>query len=110
MKPEYNISPKAGTRLGSKHSDDSIARMLLNHKGMLGKTHSAETLVRMSEAKGTTIYVYSSDKSSLIHTFISSRKAGEYFNVSFNTILKYSRNGEIFKDQWILSTTLQEKK
>lgn len=60
-----------------------------------------------SAAKGGgTIYVYNSDKSLLVNSFPSARKAAVYFNVSYKTILKYMRNGLIFKEQWFFSTSL----
>jgi hypothetical protein len=60
----------------------------------------------ISNANGTAIYVYSSDGKTLINSFPSARKAGEYFNVSYHTILKYMRNGLIFKEQWFFSSSL----
>jgi len=103
-----------------KHTKESIAKMSEaqrninrtgeNHpRGMLGRTHSVETLAKMSIAKGTTIYVYSSDKSLLINTFFSLSKAGEFYKAGKNTILKYAKNGKLFRGHWILSTFLIEK-
>jgi group I intron endonuclease len=55
--PEYNILKIAGSRLGSKHTEESIAKMNgpeaksgENHP-MLGKTPSAETIAKLSLAK-----------------------------------------------------------
>jgi len=39
----------------------------------------------------------------LMNTFSSATKAGEFFNRSHKTILKYTKNGELFQNQWILS-------
>ena len=52
---EYNILPKAGSRLGSKHSDEtkkiiSDALKGSNHP-MYGKNHTEETKTIISEAK-----------------------------------------------------------
>ena len=80
-----------------------------NPRGMLGRSHTPDTLFKMRIARGSTIYVYSSNKSTLIDSFSSSRKAGEYFNVSFNTILKYANNGILFKEKWISSKILINK-
>lgn len=75
--------------------------------GMKGKTHSTDTLAKMSAAKGRgTIYVYNLDKTTLVNSFPSARKAAKYFNSNHNTINKYTSNGKIFKEQWILSTSL----
>jgi group I intron endonuclease len=67
-------------------------------RAFLGKTHSAETLAKMSTTKGTAIYVYDT-QDLLVNTFSSARKAGIFFEYSQNTILKYVRNDKIFKEQ-----------
>jgi group I intron endonuclease len=53
LSPEYNINPTAGSRLGSKHTEEakilmSKAKTGENHP-MFGLTHSTETIVKMSE-------------------------------------------------------------
>jgi group I intron endonuclease len=124
--PEYNINPIAGSRLGSKASAETKALISGdNHpRGMLGKTHSEETRVKISKALsgdnhprygklhlagtvakisaakgGGIIFVYDS-KGSLFNTFSSAREAGKFFNCSHNTIKKYANNGDLFKEQW----------
>jgi hypothetical protein len=56
----------------------------------------------MSITKGTAILVYSSNKSTLVNTFSSARKAAEFFNSAHNTIFKFANNGKLFKDKWFL--------
>jgi group I intron endonuclease len=62
LKPEYNILKVAGSSLGYRHTDESLAKMSEAQKSidrtgenhpMFGKTfsHSAETLLKMSEAQ-----------------------------------------------------------
>jgi group I intron endonuclease len=65
LQPEFNILKKAGSSLGFKHSNESLAKMSIAKKGenhpmfgitsenhpMFGKTHELESLVKMSEAK-----------------------------------------------------------
>lgn len=55
LNPEYNILKKAGSSLGYKHTEKTIAKMVLAHKGdkhhMYGKLHSKETLALMSRVK-----------------------------------------------------------
>jgi group I intron endonuclease len=55
LQPEYNILKKAGSLLGFKHSEDTITKISgkNHHRGMQGKTHSAETLALMSLAKSS---------------------------------------------------------
>jgi NADH-ubiquinone oxidoreductase chain 4 len=133
FKPYYNILTEAGSPAGRTLSIETRAKISAAHKreegsGMFGKTHSDETKnlmslarqaenhplwgknlsdetkLKMSIAKGTTIYVYSPDKSTLINTFISARKAAEFFNTNHRIILKHAKNGLLFKEQWIFST------
>lgn len=137
LQPEYNILKIAGSSLGYKHTEESLAKMSEASKGkifssetiaklskvksgennpmygklgenhpMHGKTHSTKTKAKMSLARGTTVYVYNSDKSTLVNSFPSAKKAAEFFNCSHSTILRYISNGLIFKDRWILSTII----
>ena len=128
--PEYNILSTAGNSLGYKHSEKSLAKMSLAKLGfkhseetlakmkaansgenhpLYGKNHSAETKAAISAARGTAIYVYSLDKSILVNSFASASKAAKHFEVHHNTISRYAKNGSIFKDKWILSTSLITK-
>jgi group I intron endonuclease len=135
LKPAMNILQMAGNSLGYKHTPESLAKFSGENHSRYGKSHSAktralislansgrnnsmygrsllhsvETKEKMSAAKGRTIYLYTSDKSSLINTFNSGRKAAEYLETSHSTIMRYSRNGLVFKGQWILSTSLITK-
>lgn len=102
LDPEYNINPIAGSRLGSVHSEES--------KALMKRPKSKATRALMSKAKsgvnhpkGSSIYQYARD-GSLVNTFCSTRKAAEFFNWAHNTIARDIRNGELFQNQWILST------
>ena len=46
----FNFLPTAGSRLGSKHSDETRARIAAAQRG---RTHTAETLARMKARVGT---------------------------------------------------------
>jgi group I intron endonuclease len=127
--PEYNLLKIAGSSLGYKHSEESLAKMseamtgktlsaetktLIsealsgeNHpRGMKGKTysHSEESKTKISVAKGTTIYVYDTNDT-LVNSFSSASKAALHFNVSKTTILRYIANQKIFKENLILSVS-----
>lgn len=123
--PEYNILKIAGSRLGSFHLEDTIQKMKDAKKG---NTHSLEVRLKISEGNkgkllnipktkehkeniskilGTTIYVYDSENLTLLYTFTSARKAEEFLESSRPTILTYAKNGKLFKNKWILSTTLK---
>jgi group I intron endonuclease len=101
--PRYGIilSPETITKL----SKTKRGKYIGENNPFYGKTHSSESLAKMSLAKGSTIYVYSIEDFTLINTFISSRKAAEFFCVSKDTILNYTKNGKLFQDKWILSIT-----
>jgi len=75
-----------------------------NPRGMLGKIHSVETLVKISEAKGTTIFVYDIN-GTLVNTFSSVNLAVKYFDSSYPTIIKYVQNNKLFKNKWYLSNS-----
>ena len=55
LSPEYNILKLAGSSLGYKYTEETIAKISAAKSGenhyMCGKTHSEETLLKMSEAK-----------------------------------------------------------
>ena len=151
----YNILKTAGSLIGYKHTEESLAKMK-------GRTNSAETIAKMSEAQksvdrtgenhpmygktgalnpmygkthttdtkalisaarkgsehteeaiakisaargGGTIYVYDT-LGIQVNSFSSARRAAEFFNCSQVTILKYVRNGKLFKNNWKLYTSL----
>jgi len=103
---------------GQTHSDNTKALISVIHLGKTlsastkiliskihkGKKHSSETKAKMSIAKGTAIYVYDS-QGTLVNSFSSARKAAEALESNYYTILKYAKNGNIFKDKWKLSTS-----
>jgi group I intron endonuclease len=123
----YNILKVAGSLLGFKHSEESIVKMRETRLGvpktevtkikmseaktgdnhpMFGNTHSEVTKGIMSKAKGGgTIYVYDT-QDTLVNTFISARKAAEHFDCNHKTIIRYVKNGKIFKEKWFLSMSL----
>jgi group I intron endonuclease len=48
LEPDYNLSPKAGSTLGVSLSEETKAKLRLAH---LGKTHTLETRLHMSETR-----------------------------------------------------------
>lgn len=102
----FNILTVAGSRLGSKHTPESLAKFsgANNPRGMLGKCHSAEAIDKIRASQGTAIFVYDS-QGSLVNTFSSAREAGKEFDAHHQTIMKYVRNGNIFQEKWYLSNS-----
>lgn len=69
LEPVYNIAPIAGSRLGSKHTEESKDLMRGENNHMFGKFHTEETKAKMSEAqKGRSL---SANTKSLISKAIS---------------------------------------
>jgi group I intron endonuclease len=91
----------SSAKIGKSHSAETKTLLSEINKG---KNFSAETKAKMSEARGTKIYLYSSDGTSLINTFPSAIKAAETLNISKDTIRKYAKSQELFKEKWIFST------
>jgi len=78
---------------GKSHSEETKVLISLANKG---KIRSAETIAKISVAKGGgTIYVYDS-QGSLVNIFSSTRGAAEFFNCSHITIAKYVKNNLLF--------------
>jgi hypothetical protein len=87
-RPYYNILTEAGSSQGA--------------------TLSESTKAKLSEAKGTTVYMYSSDSMTLIDTFSSINKATTLLNMDHRTMVKYIHNMYVYKNKWIFSFTLLE--
>jgi group I intron endonuclease len=120
IRPTMNILQRAGNSLGYNHTEETKTKMSIAKSGknnpmfgiyktgennpMYGKTHSVQTLDKMSIAKGTAIYVYDT-QGSLAYIFSSARKAAEHFGCSYPTILKFAKNGKLFQEEWLLSTS-----
>jgi group I intron endonuclease len=89
--PIFGITGENHPRFGISISNDTIAKMgkaqrRIDRTGdnyprkMLGRTHTPDTLAKMSVAKGRgIIYVYDT-QGSLVNTFSSTRKAAVFFN------------------------------
>lgn len=45
-------------------------------------------------------------KAHVINIFCLTRKAAASFNTNYQLIMKYVRDGKIYKEQWFLSTSL----
>jgi hypothetical protein len=45
-------------------------------------------------------------KAHIVNTFCSARKTAAFFNTNHQLIMRYVRDGKIFKEQWFLSMSL----
>lgn len=104
--PRFGISLTDNIIANMKEAQKKIDRTgIKNPRGMLGHTHSPDTLVKMSLAKGGgIIYIYDTH-GSLVNSFYSARKAAEFLKTDHQVIMRYLRSGKVFKEQWILSTS-----
>lgn len=66
-----------------------------------GLSHSIASRTKISETKGTTIFIYDS-KGLLENTFSSANKAAEHLNCSHTTILRNVNNNKLLLKNWYL--------
>jgi mRNA-degrading endonuclease YafQ of YafQ-DinJ toxin-antitoxin module len=93
MSPPPPLLTNECSRLVSLTTKPSVHRKV-NRQG--------EIKAKISNTKGTSIYVYSKDHK-LESSFSSARECAKFFNVSKDTILRYAVNEKLFKEKWILS-------
>lgn len=83
--------------------------MLNPGKIIFGKTHSAETKVKISLTLTKKIFVYSFDPETkvtiLYKTFNSSIEVVKYYKFSRRTLSRYLDKNKLYKNQWIFSTS-----
>ena len=116
LQPEYNILKTAGSRLGTKHSAETRAKMADTKKGknhpMFGKTFSEEARAKMAAAKkgkkhpmfGKARAIGAGKPSQKIEVFDiinnqatiydSIQSASKALNIDQSTISKYLRNNQ----------------
>ena len=79
-----------------------------------GQTHSAESKVKISLTKSKKVFIYSFDSVSneitLYESFNNYTEATLYFSCSRRTLSNYIDKNKLYKNQWILSTSLISKK
>ena len=97
------IALEKKTRKGKLNSMFGV-RLTGEKNHFFGKKHTEETRVKMSKAKGTSIYIYSKN-GSLLNSFTSANLAGKYLQVNHQTILKYADSGKLLKGEWLIRTS-----
>jgi group I intron endonuclease len=126
LKPQYNILKIAENRLGSKHSEATIAQMSLNNTGInhpfFGKRHTdesrktigqslkaivrskdkpkiitVETRLKLSlRSHGVCIKIFD-ESNNLVNEFPSITSAAKYFNISNRTVGRYLDKNTLYK-------------
>jgi group I intron endonuclease len=118
LKPKYNILLIAGSKLGSKHSEATKAKMSINNTGknhpFFGKNHSLESRIKIGESlksivrinnktkivesktkfklslrsKGVSVKVFDSSNN-LVNEFSTITSVAKHFNISNRTVSRY---------------------
>jgi group I intron endonuclease len=102
---------------GKTHSTETLAKMSESQRKidrtgennpMFGKTHSAYTRALLNKK----VFVYSLDPESkmtiLYKEFSSCAEAALYFDCTTRSISNYLDKDKLYKKEWILSSTMKE--
>jgi group I intron endonuclease len=105
LNPEYNILKTAGSNLGYKHTEETLARM---SKAALGRKHTEETIAKISakigagmaafnvKTKGKPVLV-TNLTTQITTEYASVREAAKKLNIPRSTALRYLKKQEPFK-------------
>lgn len=123
LKPEYNILPKAGSRLCAKVSSETRKKIFISKKGkknpFFGKTHSQKirdiistSLMDRKRAEEAGRYsqmveVFDLEKNQKI-SFKSLSEAARALNLALTSIRRYLTTGKVYKKQYtfkLMNTT-----
>jgi group I intron endonuclease len=111
LRPDYNVSPTAGSSAGLKHTPEHNDQIRIS---MMGHSTTEDTRKLMSDAKkgennpsfgkapvNTQVVLLTDLDGNVIKEFASMTLLGAYFNVSKQTISKYVQTGKVFRDKYI---------
>jgi len=95
----YNILPTAGSRAGSKHSEETKEKMSAKHKG---HKHSEETkdkisASRLNMAKAVYLYVVHPYGFELSSIHLSTPRLVEFLGIPRSTLYRYIKNRSVFQ-------------
>lgn len=127
LKPEYNILKIAGSLLGFKHSNITIAKFkeakLKENNPMFSKFHTEETKLKMSTVKvgklrsedtklkiglsnSRKVFIFKYDPiletKILIKKFNSYSEASQYFGCSIRTLSRYIDKNKLYKKEFYI--------
>lgn len=89
---------------GKTHSKDTIELM---RQKALGRIYSQETKLKMSAVRGYPVNIHekcSSEGFKLIGSFVSTKRAGKFLDISGSTVIRYMNSGDIFKERYKFSS------
>jgi group I intron endonuclease len=126
----YNLLKVAGSLLGFKHDEESLAKRSGESNHMFGKSHTEKSKLLMSEGQkkidrtgennpmfgiaksgednpaSKKVFVYSSCTPTILsHEFVSYSEAGKHFSCHRSTIARHLKSGKVFQGNWLLSST-----
>lgn len=126
LKPEYNISKIAGSRLGTKQSEKTkqlisnasknriysdefkekmkiIAKLRLGKKSFFfGKTHTIETKNRLSLIKSLPVKIMNIE-TNIVKYFPSNIEAAKYLGIGVSTLRRYKKKSKILNRKYIIT-------
>ena len=126
LKPEYNISKTAGSRLGTKQSEKTkqlisnarknriitdefkekmkiLAKLRLGKKSFFfGKTHTIETKNRLSLINSMPIKIINIETKTEKY-FSSNIEAAKYLGIGISTLRKYKKEGKILYRKYLIT-------
>jgi predicted GIY-YIG superfamily endonuclease len=105
----YNINPTAGSRLGSKASEEAKANL---SAALTGRTLSDEHKANMGSAKlgennpRATAVIIRDIQGNLVASFTTRKDAGQYLGISPQYVSKLIKSGRVFRNNYRLSNEL----
>ena len=126
LKPEYNISKIAGSRLGTKQSEKTkqlisiasknriikdefkekmkiVAKLRLGKKSFFfGKTHTIETKNRLSLINSMPIKIMNIETKTEKY-FSSNIEAAKYLGIGISTLRRYKKEGKILYKKYLIT-------
>jgi len=126
LKPEYNISKTAGSRLGTKQSEETkqlisnarknyiitdafkekmkiVAKLRLGKKSFFfGKTHTIETKKRLSLINSMPIKIMNIETKTEKY-FTSNIEAAKYLGIGISTLRRYKKEGKILYKKYLIT-------
>ena len=126
LKPEYNILEKAGSRFGTKQSEETKQLISSALKGrtfsdefkaklriafklrrgtktsFFGKTHTIEAINKISAKKSSPVKITDIEINT-VKLFASNIKAAEYLGIGVSTLRRYKNKSKLFNGKYLIT-------
>lgn len=120
LEPEYNILPKAGSRLGHKHTEETLAKFrarkrseehiaaltkhLTKHNRSLEQRLKSKTrMLKINAEKGFAVEVTNIESGEVVK-YESIRQTAQELNTSHVTVMNYIKNKKLYLGKYIIKT------